>query len=264
MTPAVAIRVLNSCSPGPWHDPPIQQIQLTSPQAAAIFRLWRNLGAPPKTSLWATLLAYRESRFDGLAVNSASGAAGLYQGLSPSFRKVAVASSRLEDALPIMKLMFREYGMSAEVSLHALYAAHFQGMYAKRNVDNLRGFIDAQGSTYDAQYATTNGRMSVSDLGFLTISALCDLPDIAQIQNSYMLTMPTKIDDRRYRYSRPDYMGPVAIYLGDNHLKMGETIDADSFDIEGDFYPFKSDPRISVLYTNPSVYHESSIQIPVF
>jgi hypothetical protein len=263
-SPEFILKVVNSCAPGTWVDPPIQQAQFTAPQAGAIFRLWRSIGAHPKTALWATLVAYRESRFDGTAVNPDSGAIGLYQALSPRFKRVAMKSSRLEDALPVMKEMFVAYGMDQELTLHELYAAHFQGMYAQRGgINDLRGFVDENGSTYGAQYSTTNGSSSVNDLGYLTISALCDLPDIAAVQSSYLLTLPTRIDDRRKDGGRFDYMGPVIIYRGDRHLRPGEMVSADSFDVLGDFTPFRSDRKILITYTNPSLLYESAIQYPL-
>jgi hypothetical protein len=96
-------------------------------------------------------------------------------------------------------------------------------------------------------------------LSYLAVSALCDLPDIARVAESFTLFVPIAVEDRRRAAGRIQFLGPVAIYTGATHLTPGQTVDAMSADVLGDFSPFKSNPNLSVVHTNPSLYYESTL-----
>jgi hypothetical protein len=246
-----ALAVLRSGDDKPF-DLDLSQARFTDKRASKLYQIWISLGAHPETAKAAVIIAYNESRFDGKAINRSSGAIGLYQALSPNFEKVAVRSAKLEDHIPVMEVMMKLYKMNNKISLHSLYAMHFQGRYAGKNVDKLRGFVAENGSTLGGQYAVTDGRSSWTDLALLSVSALMWAFDIMDAGPVLTVTCPKKVID--YRIKR-EYtaMTSIARYTGTEHVPLDSGVSMQSISVDGAANFFISDPKLEIQYIQPHV-----------
>lgn len=242
----LALAIIRSARKGKF-ELDLSGVEFTDQRAAKLFSMWIKLGCPEQTAVAAVIIAYNESRFDGAALNPSSGAKGLYQALSPRFKKVASRSKRLEDHLPMMKEMFTAYKMSDEISLQSLYAMHFQGRYAKKSTDDLRGFVNADGSTLGGQYAVTDGRSSWTDLSYLAISSLINSFEVLRLPSPLTVSCPISVHDLRVK-KRYSAMTSIARYTGSEHVQLDSGVSAQSIALDGSPNFFISDPSLMVDY----------------
>lgn len=260
------MRVLNSSSRAPWVDPDTTDWRLRPDEDVAswLMNAWRKLGVSRHAAIMLVGIAAVESNLDPTAVNSSSGAKGLYQGLSGVFGRVASSSADLDDHLPMMREMIKQYKLEEPLSLHATYALHFQyGLVRYRaKLDRIRGFIPQNGTTYDAQYATTDNDVSCNDCGLASVTAVLRLSQLFETARRVDLSLPGSVLDQR---TRPDTFinlnNPVSVYNAKEHLRVGQRASStELLDLHGDT-TFVSDANINITYYNYSYDHVSSFGV---
>lgn len=263
---ALIMRVLNSSTRADWVDPETSNWMLRpgEPVASWLLKTWRQLGVPRHTAIMLIGIAAAESGLDPTIVNTESGAKGLYQGLSGVFGRVASSSSDLNDHIPMMREMIKQYKLLDPISLHGIYTLHFQFSLIdyRDRLDRIRGVVPTSGTTYGAQYATTDGDVSCNDFGLATVTAMLRLSQLFDSDRRIDLSLPGAVLDKR---SRPDKFvsinNPVSVYNAGTHLVVGQrATSTDLLDLHEDT-TFVSDANINITYYNYTYDHVSTFGV---
>jgi hypothetical protein len=194
----------------------------------SLYQQWRDLGVSDVNAILAVFIALSESGLDGMALNSYSKAAGLYQGLG-YFKKYATQSKLLKDHKPMMNAMIDVYNLkNRDLSLWAFYAMHAQGRFSSWSVEELnglRGFVNADMSTYDvgagAQFSTQNASMSCNDFGLLVITAMIRGLRATGADYDISIMVPDQVRLFKQKGLYTGYVGPYTSFKGHEHFSGG-------------------------------------------
>lgn len=223
--------VVDAATVGAWRDPDLDFSVLPRQPVegdisfAGLYNEWLRIGVSSKIAGRMTIVAAAESGLKGSAVNSASGALGLYQVLG-RLRQFGSSSVKLSDhrktlvALRDLYLLTKD---NANASLKDLYSMNWQGRYVAGfpfQSDMFAGFIPEGYTSYTGEHAYTDGSSSWNDVRVLTTIALIRFARMIHAPVNWHVPMPNLIFDHNTRRT-VKISAPIEKYDDSRHLVPG-------------------------------------------